>query len=198
MNIFCNGFVTMFLVIVCCVLCNDGVQDEINKIEDELVAVRKMAAEHPAAVNALVDRVESSFLSDAKKLLKTLDTSLASCEKLIKSTLAQFGYKPSADEDLSKGFFSTVVEIISLMKKASSDVDKLQEQERKVAEKAAKLANKGNLLGTPDSEGEKEVDKKSQQNIFGNFRNQQQASSDDIILQLKKKMELRRQKAEAQ
>eukprot|EP00603_Paraphysomonas_imperforata_P015405 CAMPEP_0114476932 /NCGR_PEP_ID=MMETSP0104-20121206/15052_1 /TAXON_ID=37642 ORGANISM="Paraphysomonas imperforata, Strain PA2" /NCGR_SAMPLE_ID=MMETSP0104 /ASSEMBLY_ACC=CAM_ASM_000202 /LENGTH=1256 /DNA_ID=CAMNT_0001651763 /DNA_START=82 /DNA_END=3854 /DNA_ORIENTATION=- len=167
--------------------------DDIKKIEDELVVLRKLAAEHPDAVEAFAERTEISFLPDAKKLLEELHARLSSCEKMVKSTLAQFGYKVSADEDLSKSFFTTIVEIISLMKKSSDDVDKWQEQERKAAEKAAKTASKGAGI----DQSEKEVDKKDQQNIFGNFRNQQQASSDDIILQLKKKMELRRLKAEA-
>lgn len=172
-----------------------ALSDDIKKIEDELMILRKLAGEHPEAVEAFVARTEVSFLPAAKKLLDELHNTLTSCEKLVKSTLAQFGYKVSPDEDLSKGFFTTIVDIISLMKKSSDDVEKWQEQERKAAEKAAKIASKGAGVGADHSE--KEVDKKDQQNIFGNFRNQQQASSDDIILQLKKKMELRRQKAEA-
>lgn len=159
------------------------------------MVLRKLAGEHPEAVEAFVARTEEFFLPGAKKRLDELHETLTSCEKVVKSTLAQFGYKVSADEDLSKGFFTTITEIISLMKKSSDDVDKWQEQERKAAEKAAKIASKG--IGAGADHSEKEVDKKNQQNIFGNFRNQQQASSDDIILQLKKKMELRRQKAEA-
>jgi hypothetical protein len=175
-------------------------QDDIKTIEAELVAVRKMDPPHPEAGEALVSRVESGFLGGAKETLRVLETSLAACEQLIKSTLAQFGYKASSDEDLSKGFFTTIVEIISLTKKSSEDVDKWIEQDRKAAEKAAKLESKqsaSSAKASSSSSSEKEVDKKDQQNIFGNFRDQQQASSDDIILQLKKKMELRRLKAEA-
>jgi hypothetical protein len=177
-------------VCVCVYVC---VQDDILKIEGELVAVRKLSPDHPEAAEAFVSRVEAGFLGAAKQELRALEGSLAACEQQVRAALQQFGYKPSAEEDLSKGFFTTLVEIISLMRKSSDDVDKWMEQERKAAEKAAKLESKS----ASSSSSEKEVDKKDQQNIFGNFRDQQKASSDDIILQLKRKMELRRQKAEA-
>ena len=163
------------------------------------MAVRKLSDIHPEAVASFVTRVETTFLAKAKEQLHALEASVVSCEKLLKSTLSQFGYKASSEEDLSKGFFMTIVEIISLSRKSSDEVDKWAEQERKAAEKAAKLNSKSSASSakTASSSSEKEIDKKDQQNIFGNFRDQQQASSDDIILQLKKKMELRRQKAEA-
>lgn len=174
-------------------------------MEDELAAVHKQAHEHPESAQAFARRLEGGpggdggFLADAKRRLQALDSNLAACDKLIASTLAQFGYKAGggADEDLSKGFFSTMVEIVSLVRKSTADVDMWLEQERKAAEKASKVDAKSAQAPMAVTSPDKEVDKKDQQNIFGNFRHQQQASSDDIILQLKKKMELRRLKAEA-
>ena len=162
-------------------------------IESELIAVRKLdQAEHADVITFFEDRVDGNFLHPAKEQLRLLEAELVASEKMIKSTLSQFGYKISSEDDLSKNFFSTIVEIISLIKKSSDDVEKWLQQERIANEKAMKLESKSN-----NSTSEGVLDKKSQQNIFGNFRDQQKASSDDIILQLKKKMERRRQKAEA-
>lgn len=172
-------------------------QEDLKKVEAELAAVRGLGAEQAGIAAAFASRVEI-FLEEGREVVRALENSLECCEKLLKSTLSKFGYKAKEEEDVSKGFFGTLVEIISLTGKASDDVDRWQEQERKAAEKAAKLESKNvNACGTKSGDTSvEEVDKKDQQNIFGNFRDQQKASSDDIILQLKKKMDLRRQKAE--
>ena len=138
----------------------------------ELVALEKVCrGDHSTAYNFFVSRVEP-FLTASRKRLASLETEVASCEKLLKETLAKYGYRPCSDEDLSKTFFKTLSDIVSLIIAFGKDVDKwvIQEKEKTV----------------------EEVDKKSQQNIFGNFRDQQKGSSDDIIQQLKKKMELRK------
>lgn len=132
--------------------------------------------------------------------LPAMNSILKSSESSETSTPA-----PTADGDPSQKFFQMLSEIIAVYRKTDEEMKQTILEEKKLSEKGLKTMISG-PIDTPNANDISEetkakvledVRKKDQhENLFGRFKNQQEASADDMISQLKARMKLKNIKSE--
>lgn len=173
-------------------------QKEFVIVEEEL----KLASsnnQNSAMASMLIQRLDSFYVS-AKERLETLHGAFSKATSLVEATLSNYGETPTikSEEDSAKQFFTTLNEFATTFKKILEEVDAMEQEELKSAsrEKAkTPVVTQDDEDATPAPPPEQP--EKSAENLFGRFRNAQEASTDAIIDQLKKKMQLRKKTAEA-
>jgi len=160
------------------------------------------------------------FLQQAQDSLKSLEESFRVISSLLQDTSSLFGEQiklpsinstigdpsssaPTAsnDGDPSQKFFQMLSEIITIYRKTDEEMKQILIDEKKSMEKGVKTMTSGPIDDSSTNEISEETKEKlledqrkkdQHENLFGRFKNQQEASAADMISQLTAKMKLKK------
>jgi hypothetical protein len=151
------------------------------------------------------------FVKQANDLIASLNESFRVMISLLQDTASMFGepireLKFSEDgSDPSQKFFQMLSQITSQYRKTDEEMKQwLLEESKHMSLKSQPSLESGSQEDSSAAAAaanqaylEDLRKKDTDENLFGRFRNQQEASADDMISQLKAKMKLKKMKADA-
>jgi hypothetical protein len=161
-----------------------------------------------AEVVSLAQQRFLPFVSQANDLIKSLNESFRVMTSMLQDTASLFGeplkvLKFGDDgSDPSQKFFQLLSQITLQYRKTDEEMKQMLLEESK---HVGNLKSQPSLEGAMDPQEESSREayledlrkKDTDENLFGRFRNQQEASADDMISQLKAKMKLKKLKSDA-
>jgi hypothetical protein len=174
----------------------------VDTVARETLAIKKLSDSSQDFILSAESRFQP-FVEQGQSNMAVLQESIGSLGKNLQSTGLLYGESISisgATEtgDSAQKFFATISEVVSLFKKVNDEVKQWLLEEEKAKQQAAKAreadsnSKNGHLSDVEEDIVEVKSDVDTHQNLFDRFKNQQEASADDIISQLKAKMKLRR------
>lgn len=189
---------------------------DVDRLKAELKTLTNLKTVSNPDVVDLAEARFAPFIEAATQQLQEIIEGVNVTSALLESTAKSFGEtidvsaaNKGADEggnDQTQKFFTMIAEVVSVFRKAMEDIEQWRVEDQRAADAAeaaqqkairrSSLAAATSAVDRGDEEGEKKSDVEQQDNLFGRFRNQQQASTDDIISQLKAKMKLRQMKGD--
>jgi hypothetical protein len=190
---------------------------DVDRLKAELKVLTSMKTVSNPDVVPLAEARFTPFIEAATQQLEEIIGAVNVTSSLLEATAKSFGETidvaaatRGGDEggsDQTQKFFSMIAEVVSVFKKAMEDIEQWRVEEQRAADAAeaaqqkairrSSLAAAASQSGADDGdEGERKADVEHQDNLFGRFRNQQQASPDDIISQLKAKMKLKQMRTD--
>lgn len=147
------------------------------------------------------------FVNQANDHIKTLNDSFHVMSSLIQDTASLFGESIKLTQfaedgsDPSQKFFQMISQITSTYRKTDEEMKQWLIEESKNLPTLKPQLSMDSQAGDPQEEMtdkllEEQRKKDTDENLFGRFRNQQEASADDMISQLKAKMKLKKLRAD--
>jgi hypothetical protein len=144
------------------------------------------------------------FLTQANDLIRSLNESFRVMVSLLTDTASLFGETvklspggAAPSDDPGQKFFQMLSQIITQYRKADEEMKQWLIEESKRTSIRSQPSLDENGTSAQDESSEKRLledlrKKDTDENLFGRFRNQQEASADDMISQLKAKMRLKK------
>ena len=183
-------------------------QNEIGNIEKELKALSAFTSLPNAEVISLAQQRFLPFVQQANELLQSLNESFRVMTSLLQDTASIFGESLNVTKfaedgsDPSQKFFQMVSQITIQYRKADEEMKQwLLDESKNLPTLRSQTSVDSTVDPQEDSSREAYLEdlrkKDTDENLFGRFRNQQEASADDMISQLKAKMKLKKLKADA-
>ncbi|CAE7548010.1 unnamed protein product, partial [Symbiodinium microadriaticum] len=187
---------------------------DIDRLKTELNMLRSLKNVSNPNVISLAEARFGPFIEMAARQLEQIVEAVNATSSHVATTAAAFGdviditrAARGGDDmgsDQTQKFFSMLNEVVTAFKKAKDELEQWQVEAQKAVEvaqqravrRASIAAAKAEASPEDDVGGERKSDVEAQDNLFGRFRNQQNASPDDIISQLKAKMKLKQMRAE--
>lgn len=180
---------------------------DIDRLKAELKMLKSLKNVQDPNVITLAEARFSPFIEAATQQLEEIVASVNTTSSLLEATAGAFGEvidvaaagKGSDDSsmDQTQKFFKMIADVVSAFKKAAEEIEQWRIEEQRAAEAAqqkairrASLAAASSVADDDDDAGGR-TDLEQQDNLFGRFKSQQNASPDDIISQLKAKMKLK-------
>lgn len=170
-------------------------------IEKELSALSSLTAVKPEIVSLAKQRFVP-FVSQANDLIKSLNDSFRIMTALLQDTSSLFGESIKLTQlaedgsDSSQKFFQLIAQITSVYRKTDEEMKQWLIEESKTLPLKSQPSMESPVVDTHEELTEKLLEeqrkKDTDENLFGRFRNQQEASADDMISQLKAKMKLKK------
>ena len=192
-------------------------QIEVDRLKTELRLLNSLKNVSNPDVIALAEARFGPFITSATLQLEEIIAAVTSTSSLLETTAAAFGEtidvaaagRGGSDDvggDQTQKFFCMLNDVVGTFKKAVEELDGWRAEDQRTAEAAQQKATRRASLAAAKGESQVEekgsggaepkADVEAQDNLFGRFRNQQNASPDDIISQLKAKMKLKQMRAE--
>lgn len=178
---------------------------DVERIEGELTTLRSMSDTISTDILETAEARFGPFVDRAHVRVGQLSEAINTTAGSITSAASTFGevINPTsggADGDTCQAFFRTLAEVVHIFRRAVEDVDQWDAEEAKRLQRSN--TRESSVSPAPESselktDSDSQTRKDNHDNLFGRFRNQQEASTDDIINQLKAKMKLRKLKEEA-